>query len=229
MRKNLNRPTHRVRLAERPSPRCRKRSLHVPRTDVIVDLAALLSIDHVCGGCAKGEKCCCASYEVCITAAEMRRIITVLPEAAKRCPHLETGEGFDNVFEEVEHGLYAIDTTEDGLCLFAFLSKHKIRCSLHAAASALGLPINQVKPKACLLWPVSYSDGDEVLSLTDDALSFSCNSPRGRAPRSLSSSLVEAITMVYGKGFGKMLKEEACTKGNTRTKRTHRSLSFPLP
>ncbi len=219
MRKNQNRPTHRVRLPERPSPRRRKRSLRRHGKNVIVDLAALLSIDHVCGGCAKGEKCCCASYEICITAAEMHRIIAVLPEAAKRCPHLETGEEFDNVFEEVEHGLYAIDTTEDGLCLFAFLSKRKIRCSLHAAASALGIPINQVKPKTCLLWPVSYSEGDEVLSLTDDALSFSCNSPKGRAPRALSPSLVEAITMVYGKGFGKMLEEEACTKGNTRTRR----------
>jgi hypothetical protein len=66
---------------------------------------------------------------------------------------------------------------------------------------------------------VSYSEGDEVLSLTDDALSFSCNSPKGRAPRSLSPSLIEAITMVYGKGFGKMLEGEDCTKGKTRTKR----------
>ena len=199
-------------------PRSQKRSQQEHGKNVSVDLEALLSVDHVCRGCAKGEKCCCASYEVCITAAEMRRIIAVFPEAAKLCPHLETGEEFDNVFEEVEHGLYAIDTTEDGLCLFAFLSKRKIRCSLHAAACALGLPIDQVKPKACLLWPMSYSEGYEMLSLTDDALSFSCNSPRGRSSRSLSPSLIEAITMVYGKGFWKQLKKGWRTKGNARTK-----------
>jgi len=219
MRKNQNGPAHRMRLPEHPSRRRRKCSLREHGNDISVDLAALLSIEHVCGGCAKGEKCCCASYEVCITAAEMRRIIAVLPVAAKRCPHLKTGEEFDNIFEEVEHGLYAIDTTEDGLCLFAFLSKRKIRCSLHTAASALGLPINQVKPKVCLLWPVSYSEDDEMLSLTDDALSFSCNSPRGWPPRSLFPWFIEAITIAYGTGFGKILKDEACTKGKTRTER----------
>jgi hypothetical protein len=187
----------------------RKRPLRKHPRELQIDLASLLSIDHVCEGCNKGEKCCCAMYEVCVTAAEMKRIIRVLPEATKFCSHLETGDGYDNVFEAVGQGLFAIDTTEDGLCLFAFRSKNKIRCSLHAAAASLGLPLEQVKPKACLLWPIMFSEGKELLSLTEDALSFSCNSKRGKTSRRLSPSLLEAITLVYGSGMGSALEREA--------------------
>jgi ribosomal protein L32 len=209
MRKNQNKPANPKLPAKVSAQRKQKR-----RHALNVDLASLLSIDHVCGGCNKGGKCCCATYEVCVSAAEMRRIISVLPEAARLCPHLETDAGFDNVFEEVEPGLYAIDTTEDGLCLFAFRSSNTTRCSLHAAASAAGLPLEQVKPKACLLWPMTFSEGDEVLSLTNDALSFSCNSPRASRSRRLSPSLMEAIKMVYGKSVGTALQQEA-NKGSS--------------
>lgn len=187
-----------------------------------VDLASLLSIDHACHGCKKVVKSCCATYEVCVTAAEMGRIIRVLPEAARLCPHLGTDAGFDNVFEEVEPGLFAIDTTEDGLCLFAFKSSNAVRCSLHAAASSLGLALEQVKPKACLLWPMIFSEGHEVLSLADDALSFSCNSRRRGRSRRLSSSLMEAITTVYGKEVETALQKEA-DKGAPRATLDQRS------
>ena len=98
----------------------------------------------------------------------MDRIIRVLPEAAKLCPHLKTNHGYDNVFEYVEPGLYALDTTEDGLCLLAYVADHRIRCSLHTVGTNLGLPLAKVKPEACLLWPLSLSEGDEVLSLAGD-------------------------------------------------------------
>ena len=174
-----------------------------------VDLASLLSIDHRCGGCAEDEPCCCATYEVCVTEAEMNRIIRVLPEAAKLCPHLESDEGYDNVFERVERGLYALDTTEDGLCLLAYRDGHTIRCSLHSVALAFGIPLEKVKPKACLLWPMSFSEGDEVLSLTGDAQAFRCNSRRTQQSRRLSPSLLAAIEVVYGKDMGSRLKIEA--------------------
>lgn len=202
MRIKQNKPAKQNRPAKSAAHRKRRRAL-------AVDLASLLSIEHACGGCNKGGKCCCATYEVCVSAAEMARIINVLPEAARFCPHLETDEGFDNIFEEVEPGLYAIDTTEDGLCLFAFRSSNTIRCSLHAAASIAGLPLEQVKPKACLLWPINFSEGLELLSLTDDALSFSCISLRGSQSRSLAPSLMEAIRRVYGEGIGTLLQQEA--------------------
>ena len=181
-----------------------------------VDLASVLSIDHACDGCRPGELCCCSAYEVCVTTKELQRIIRVLPEAVRFCPHLKTGDGYDNLFDEVEPGLFAIDTDDDGLCLFAFRSGRKVRCSLHAAGAALGLPPEQIKPKACLLWPMNFSEGKEALSLVDDALAFRCNTLRRGRSRSLSPAFVKAVDAVYGKGVGERLEQEAAS-GALRT------------
>src|SRR5512138_522236 len=115
------------------------------RSSVDVDIESLLSLENRCEGCVKGQKCCCASYEVCATAAEVRRIIKVMPAAARYCPHLLTAGGYDNVFEEEEPGLFSLDTTEDGLCVFAYWSRGRTHCSLHTVAGELGLPLEQVK------------------------------------------------------------------------------------
>ncbi len=187
----------------------RHRSFRDRRGTVQVDLASLYAIDHACQGCTKDEKCCCATYEVCVTTREMNRIIGLLPELARLCPHLGADEDYDNVFEEVEPGLFAIDTTEEGLCLFAYVSRGKLRCSLHTVGLNLGIPLDHAKPKACLLWPMTFSEGEELLSLTGDALSFFCNSRKGRLSRSLCPSFVEAIELVYGEAAGALVKTEA--------------------
>ena len=196
-----------------------KRAIKAQRTRPVmltVDLASILSVDHMCDGCLGGEPCCCSTYEVCTTTAEIERIIPVLPEAARFCPHLDAGDGYDNIFDEVEPGLFAIDTDDDGLCLFAFRSGGKIRCSLHAAAAALGLAPEQVKPKACLLWPMCFSEGREMLSLVEDAPAFRCTTPRRISSRRLAPAFVAAVDAVYGKGMGEQLKQEAA-KGAFRT------------
>ena len=181
-----------------------------------VDVESLLSLENRCSGCAKGERCCCSSYEVCVTTAELKRIIKVLPEASKYCPHLLTAGGYDNVFEEEEPGLFSIDTTEDGLCLFAYWSHHRIHCSLHTVTKTLGLPLEQVKPKVCLLWPLHFSEGDEVLAMINDAFLFNCNARQAPGSRSLSPGFVEAIELVYGEGCGTQVKD-AAEKGERRT------------
>ena len=192
------------------------------KKSVSVDLESLRSVEHRCRGCAEDEPCCCSSYEVCVTDAEMRQIIEVLPEAAKLCPHLKTDQGYDNVFEYVEPGLHALDTTEDGLCLLAYVADHTIRCSLHTAGTNLGLPLGKVKPKACLLWPMSLSEGDEVLLLDGDALSFRCTARRRKRSHSLSPAFVEAVELVYGDGTGARLEKEAVA-GARRTTLHQRS------
>jgi hypothetical protein len=187
------------------------------RPDILtVDLAAILSVNHTCIGCRPGEPCCCSTYEVCVTTSELKHIIAVLPEAVQFCPHLDTENGYDNIFDEVEPGLFAIDTDDDGLCLFAFRSGRKVRCSLHAAAAALGLPPEKVKPKSCLLWPMNFSEGKEVLSLVDDAPAFRCNTLRRVRSRELSPAFVNAVDAVYGRGAGRRLEQEAA-RGVRRT------------
>ena len=186
------------------------------RSSVEVDVESLLSLENHCGGCAEGRRCCCSSYEVCVTTAELKRIIKVLPEAAKLCPHLLTAGGYDNVFEEEEPGLFSIDTTEDGLCLFAYWTHGRTRCALHTVAVTLGLPLEQVKPKVCLLWPMHFSEGSEVLAMISDAFLFSCNTPKAPGSRRLSPGFVEAIELVYGEGCGTQVKQ-AAKNGERRT------------
>jgi len=199
-----------------PENRRQKRQPPHLRSSVEIDVEALLSLENRCNGCARGERCCCSSYEVCVTTVEMKRIIRVLPEAAKFCPHLLTIGGYDNVFEQEEPGLFSIDTTEDGLCLFAYWSHHRTHCSLHTVAVTLGLPLEQVKPKVCLLWPMHFSEGDEVLSMISDAFRFKCNSRRAPGSRSLSPGFVEAIELVYGEGCGTQV-QLAAENGDRRT------------
>lgn len=172
------------------------------RSSVDVDVESLLKIENHCVGCVRGQRCCCSTYEVCVTSAEMKRIIKYLPEAAKLCPHLLTIGGYDNVFEPAEPGLYSIDTTEDGVCLFAYWSNRRIHCSLHTVAIKLGLPLAEVKPKVCLLWPMHFSDGDEVLGMISDAFLFACNSRKAPGSRTLSPGFVEVLDLVYGTGCG---------------------------
>ncbi len=202
--------------SKRPKSRHRKSWPQHQRSSVEVDVEALLSLENRCNGCARGERCCCSSYEVCVTTSEMKRIIKVLPEAAKFCPHLVVAGGYDNVFEEEKPGLFSIDTTAEGLCLFAYWSHHRIHCSLHTAAVKLGLPLQQVKPKVCLLWPMHFSEGDEVLAIISDAFLFNCNVRKTPGSRSLSPGFVEAIELVYGEGCGTQAKR-AAENGHRRT------------
>lgn len=203
----------------RSTNRRKKRPQHPPRdqrSSVDVDVESLLTIENRCTGCAKGERCCCSSFEVCITAEEMKRIIKVLPEAAKFATHLLTPGGYDNVFEKEEAGLFSLDTNEDGLCLLAYWSNRRIHCSLHSAALTLGLPLAQVKPKVCLLWPMHFFDGEEILAIHNDVLGFTCNRKKMRGSRSLSPGFIEAIELVYGEGCGEQVAA-AAENGERRT------------
>jgi len=137
-------------------------------------------------------------------------------------PAYQNEHGYDNVFEYVEPGLYALDTTEDGLCLLAYVADHRIRCSLHTAGTNLGLPLGKVKPEACLLWPMSLSEGDEVLSIAGDALAYRCTALRRKRSNRLPAAFVEAVELVYGDGRGAHLEKEAGT-GARRTMLQRRS------
>jgi hypothetical protein len=158
-----------------------------------VDWKSIGTIDHECTGCSKAAECCCARYDVCVDSSQMRRILTVLPEASRFCPGLKEGEGYANVFETSGDGLHSIDTHENGLCVFAFRKDGLIRCSLHAVESELGLPLGTVKPKMCVLWPLTFSGKGDVLTLHDGALSCACSSPRERPSRRISPALMETI------------------------------------
>lgn len=163
-----------------------------------VDLKALCSIDHECVGCSDITKTCCAKYDVTVNEEELNRILPVLPEAAELCPHLKTDEGYANVFEETEDGLYSIDTHDNGLCVFAHVSNGLIRCSLHTVETNLGLPKGSVKPGVCILWPLTFSEEGNALTLHDDALGCECSQPRKKPSGHISPALLETIKYFGG-------------------------------
>jgi hypothetical protein len=80
----------------------------------------------------------------------------------------------------------------------------------------LGLPLAEVKPKVCSLWPLHFSEGDEALTIINDAFLFNCNVRKAPGSRSLSPGFIEAIELVYGTGCGTQVKH-AAENGDRRT------------
>jgi hypothetical protein len=165
----------------------------------VEEIAALA---HRCRGCADPARCCCASFEICVTGREMKRIIGYAEEIVKLCPHLAGEGGMDNIFERIEGGLYALDTDEDGLCVLACRIGGKVRCSLHAIALKLGIPLGEIKPQGCLLWPLSMSEGSPMeISVQEDVFDFPCNKRRACGAldhATLDPGVVEVIRDALG-------------------------------
>lgn len=175
-----------------------------------IDAEAICSISHNCNpDVCKTGRCCCSCYEICIDLQELSTIIDYLSEAAKFAPHLKSGSDFENVFDELKPDLFAIDTDDDGLCVFAYLNKDgQTLCSLHSAALRLGLPPHEVKPKSCTLWPLAITEDLPLnLSTDKDAFSFPCNSQRDVQEASLCPSVADIVKNIFGTNFLEHLRE----------------------
>jgi hypothetical protein len=186
-----------------------------------INVGAISAVCHQCSGCDSAADCCCAKYEVCAGTREMRAIVGMLPLAAKYCPWLKGKHGFENVFDEVERGLYAIDTHENGLCVFAYHCDSGVRCSLHSAAMQLVKPFHLLKPFACTLWPLVFREPpNAALSICDDALKFSCNKSRKGKRGAISSEMLDSIRSLLG--------EEACADVVKAAGKGVRRIKVPL-
>jgi len=148
----------------------------------------------------------------------MKIISGALPLASQYCPGLKDENGYDNVFDEVERGLFAIDTHENGLCVFAYPVHAGIRCSLHSVALQTGMLPHRLKPSACTLWPLVLRDPpDAVLSICDDALQFPCN--RKVKAGSISSEILNSIEMLLGAATcGQVLRAAHAGRKKTRAR-----------
>lgn len=163
------------------------------------DLKRLMVLRHRCVGCVDATACCCAQFEVCVTAKEMQRMLDFLPQASRYCQHLKSGAGYENVFDQIGSNLYTVDTDEHGLCVFAYRHAEGIRCSLHTVALDLDIPLKNLKPISCRLWPLSISSGrDKLVSVLDDVYAFPCNTKRHGARKRLDEGVAELIEGVWG-------------------------------
>lgn len=171
----------------------------------------IIQLEHNCDLCSTGTKCCCSSFDVCITADEVGQIIGVLPQVSKYVPQLIGEDGnFENVFEEEPDGLFSVDTHDDGLCIFAYHHKGETRCSLHSVALDMKLPINKVKPLVCILWPLAISDGPEPsISVDSYAFDFHCNHKKPPRSAKLSDSIRESLQTLWGDEIVRVVENNA--------------------
>lgn len=171
-----------------------------------VDLMALFGIDHRCEPRLCKNESCCTSYEICVDDKEIRNIVSLLKDASDFAPHLRSEEDWADLFDPVENDLCALETDEDGLCVFAFGNKNQVRCSLHAAAMRLDLHPYQMKPKVCSLWPVAWVEGERpLITIQDDAFTFPCNQVKDPKEKTLCPAIAETIQSIFGQEFYKAL------------------------
>jgi hypothetical protein len=126
----------------------------------------------------------------------MGRIVGFMREAARFCPGLRKARRYTNVFEKTPDGLFAIDTNDEGLCVFDYKSRGLVRCSLHTIEKRLGMPLGSIKPAVCILWPLTFADDGRTLTLTTNALSYRCCTRRKRASQVLSPALASTIAHI---------------------------------
>ncbi|MBU2548377.1 MAG: hypothetical protein KKB20_08215 [Proteobacteria bacterium] len=176
-----------------------------------VDLPALLSIAHDCRPEACGGASCCADYEAEVDEKELAVIVGWLPAAARYARNLVTEKGLDNVFDEQGRGLYAIDRTEAGFCVFAYRApKDGMVCSLHSAALELGRPPHRVKPSCCFLWPLAlYSSRPRLLGIHPEVFEYPCNRRRRPGARGLDPGVAAIVGAFFGPDFLERLEEKA--------------------
>ncbi|MBI2423267.1 MAG: DUF3109 family protein [Candidatus Hydrogenedentes bacterium] len=176
---------------------------------IVVDVDQLLRLRASCAP----EKCkdhtsCCSVYEVCISRKEMNLITGMIPASAAYANHLKQGRGYENPFEEAGAGEYALDTAEDGTCLFGYrASGGELLCSIHSAALDQGLNPYRVKPFSCTLWPLALSEGESpVLGIQDGVEQFACIRVARKPAKTLSAPVTQTIADCFGGAFLKALE-----------------------
>lgn len=170
-----------------------------------VDLDALLRLHHEYNPQAcSAINCCCGSYEVTVQRKELRRIAGMIPASSRFAPTLKDEDGeYENPFEPVERGLYALDTDEEGRCVFAYRdAAGAIRCSIHSAALEMGLEPYTTKPFACTLWPLALTEDDPpILTVQEDAYRFPCNRELPQPADALAPEVALIIERLFGMAF----------------------------
>ena len=188
--------------------------------DIVVDIPALLSIAHSCDpSICTSSGSCCGSFEICLEADEMDRVVGFMPMASEFSDELMSGGSFRNVFEKLEPDLYGIDEGESGICVFGYRgAKDEVLCSLHSAAMQNNYKPEEVKPRGCVLWPLALSE-DRPLSLSVDseALLFPCNKQREGASR-LDPGIADIIKKLFGSAFLDKVNEYAAGHAPRRKK-----------
>ena len=173
-----------------------------------VDIESLRAIRHECvpGSCRR-EESCCSRYEVRIGSQELQTIVDYLPLAAEFVPYLRLDLVADNLFVNIGDDLFAIGRNEAGFCSFAYDKDEKIFCALHSVALQLDIPVINIKPRCCILWPLFITkDNPPHLTVDKDAFIFPCNTDRKVVNEDINSSIINIIRDFFGNPFWNTLQ-----------------------
>ena len=167
-----------------------------------VDIIGICSVTHNCTGCAEELMRCCSSYDIIINKKELYNIVGYLPLAAEFSPKLVYNNEYKNIFEKIEPNYFCLDTYINSLCHFAYFDQNKLLCSLHTSANKYNIPLKEIKPMVCILWPLAiYEDKTTILSIDDDTFEFKCNKFNKFENNFLCPSIVRNIDLVFGIKF----------------------------
>ena len=172
---------------------------------ILVDWDRIRRLDFECRPeefCTPATSCC-KNYEVTVGQRERKMIYGMLPFAAEYVPDLKRGGGFEDPFEYAEPGLSAIEQDEDGACRFAYQRRGALCCALHQAALDAHMDPVQVKPRACVLWPLALGPGDGywILSVDPSAESFACVKLRRHPRRQPGTFVIDTLLSLFGACF----------------------------
>ena len=115
---------------------------------------------------------CCQEYDVEITPAERDRIVAHAGDvieflAANDPARVKSGRGIESFFKE-SHTIEL--AKEEGRCAFSYRdSTGQLWCGLHSLALEKGIPLEAIKPIACILFPLvvcRFENGDTLLTST---------------------------------------------------------------
>jgi Fe-S-cluster containining protein len=131
----------------------------------------------MCAGVGRPEKTdsCCMEYEVEITPKERERIeahsADVLAYLRRQEPRRIGGRRSLKTFFDDDHTV--VLKKEEGRCAFSYRDENnKLWCGLHSMALERGMPIESIKPMACILFPLvvyRFENDDILLTATSRA------------------------------------------------------------
>jgi hypothetical protein len=168
-----------------------------------VDLVALASISHRCdpSGCSPSAHCCSA-YDLWVSGAEADAVAAHLSAVAEFARHL-AGATREDVLQRLAEDAYAVRRDRMGRCLLAYdAADGSVLCSLHTVAERRCLPLRDVKPEPCRLWPLSTTSSiPPVLGVQEGAMRYPCNRARDAALGGLDPAIAGILRDVFGTPF----------------------------
>ncbi len=156
-----------------------------------VDVNAVTGLKYRCDPkSCRNRLCCCGVYDVWINAKEKEKISRCLP-AASNYPVEGRGNDVSDFLRWIGAG-YILRKDKEQFCSLSYRTGDgQVRCSLHSIALDQNISPVEIKPRNCVLWPLSLSGkGEKTLSVQDDAYNFPCC----RTAHTANCSLIERGT-----------------------------------